>query len=1246
MKNEPVRRAVWWALACASGLVLAVPASVRADPARFNIVAQPLPEALKNFAAQAKMQLLYPYDLVSHATANPVVGDLEKHAALDAMLKGTGLEAVYSSENTATIRSIAASNKSSSGGKAVGGDKGSLSTAPSAPAPPDKKSRNLHAAQAQSYQTWGRSAVGGPEAGFYSATAEIVVVGLKQAISTSQYIKKEANTFVDSITATDIGTFPDKSASDALQRLPGITVNRLQSNDDSTHPSGEPTNILIRGLTQVRTEFNGRDTFSADSGRGLNFNDISPELLSRADAYKNQTAEMIEGGIAGTVDLRTRLPFDQEGPVIVGALQGDYGDRSKQLTPAYSVLTSDSISTDLGRFGLLLDYSRSHVVTRTQNVIMDKIDTYCSAGYGTSSHAIVNADGSIPCTSNPFGGTGWAFAPDGIRYSQVDYDRDRIGSTIAAQYQNNAKSFLATLQYTGSSYRNQWLEDASHAILDGTYFGSPAFDPRSTSILAGSSGLVFGSNGMLQSGLLTQPHGSWAGSNSPNVQDAINTGSAVPGVPFVNDCGPGFNCATTRDGLYLQNEARDFDHREDTKDLSLNLRWDITERLHSSFDAQYIDARVHNNDILVASGSMANYQYSANGDGTPQVGLRPGSNVNYAAGGLSNPHNYWIPFIQGHAENDGGIESAFRGDFTLDINRGGWLDSLKVGVRYADRSQTVRYSTFNWTPVAANWYCNGPGFNADNTSPGAYPACAGGHAPFQGYGAGIWGTTNFDNFYSPGTYPNGSLVFLNSATITNMSRLVQALSGASTNSPIGSGYTPICDRPEATVDGCFTPSEVMRVEEKTDAGYLMLDFGGKDTHIFGSINVVGNVGVRVVRTEEISNGSVAFPDATILKALPPCSAPLGLNTVVNPSCYLTPQVLAFASGGGTPNIFTSSHTNALPSFNVRFGLDDKDYVRFAYSRALSRPDIGLMRNYVLVNAPFLNSTPDSPYVIYNSPTAAHIAANVVGYKWVFSSAAGNAGLLPEIADQFDLSYERYFNASSSLTLGLFYKKLSNSLSYANFDRNFTNNGATETVQVRGPINEKDGGSLWGVETAYQTFFDFLPNPFNGLGMQVNYTYVGQSGIHNSNLIDATSGGGVGAVGAGVPVVTGVVIDSHKLAGVSQNTLNLVGLYERGPVGLRLAYNWRSRYLTANLDCCIGLPVFQKAAGFLDGSLRVSVGSHVELSLDVANILNTKTVYQQQIFGDSSATPGAAAVYRDSGWSLSDRRYQAGVRVKF
>src|SRR5581483_8129628 len=241
------------------------------------------------------------------------------------------------------------------------------------------------------------------------------------------------------------------------------------------------------------------------------------------------------------------------------------------------------------------------------------------------------------------------------------------------------------------------------------------------------------------------------------------------------------------------------------------------------------------------------------------------------------------------------------------------------------------------------------------------------------------------------------------------------------------------------------------------------------------------------------------------------------------------------------------------------------------------------------------------------------------------------------------SFERYWGPSSAASLGLFYKRLSNSLSYSNFGRTFTNNGATGTAQILGPINEKDGGRIKGLEAAFQTFFDFLPGLWSGLGMQANYTHVVTTGINNSNLIDATSGGGVGAVGAGEAVhTTDVVIDSHQLAGVSKDTYNLVGLFEKGPIGLRLAYNWRSRYLTDNLDCCIGLPVFQKAAGFLDGSIRYSIGSHVELSLDVTNLLNTKLEYQQQIFGDSSATPGAAPVYRDSGWSVVDRRYQFGV----
>ena len=140
-------------------------------------------------------------------------------------------------------------------------------------------------------------------------------------------------------------------------------------------------------------------------------------------------------------------------------------------------------------------------------------------------------------------------------------------------------------------------------------------------------------------------------------------------------------------------------------------------------------------------------------------------------------------------------------------------------------------------------------------------------------------------------------------------------------------------------------------------------------------------------------------------------------------------------------------------------------------------------------------------------------------------------------------------------------------------------------------------------------------------------------------------GGTIAFGDGLQV-NDAVIDSHRLAGISDHSYNIVLLYEYGPIGARLAYSWRSEFLTNNLDCCIGLPMWQEASGYLDGSIRLQVGNNVELSLDGSNLLNTTTVNQQQLFGDSALTPGAAPVRRDSAWIRSDRRFQLGVRLKY
>ena len=117
----------------------------------------------------------------------------------------------------------------------------------------------------------------------------------------------------------------------------------------------------------------------------------------------------------------------------------------------------------------------------------------------------------------------------------------------------------------------------------------------------------------------------------------------------------------------------------------------------------------------------------------------------------------------------------------------------------------------------------------------------------------------------------------------------------------------------------------------------------------------------------------------------------------------------------------------------------------------------------------------------------------------------------------------------------------------------------------------------------------------------------------------TSTGGGGNAGNPLSFASNV-IDAHRLAGISDHSFNVVGLYERGPIAARLAYSWRSEFLTANLDCCIGLPMWQDDSGYLDGSVRYQINDGLEVSLDVSNILDTTAVMQQQVFGDCTGQP--------------------------
>ena len=146
---------------------------------------------------------------------------------------------------------------------------------------------------------------------------------------------------VDAITADDIGALPDRSVTEVLQRIPGLAIGRVPQPRDADRIAIEGSGVTIRGLSWVRSELNGHTAFSAKNSRTLGFEDIPPELLAGVDVYKNPSAQQVEGGLSGTVNLRTRLPFDSEGRKFSFSLEGARGDLAEEWEPSGSVLFSD-----------------------------------------------------------------------------------------------------------------------------------------------------------------------------------------------------------------------------------------------------------------------------------------------------------------------------------------------------------------------------------------------------------------------------------------------------------------------------------------------------------------------------------------------------------------------------------------------------------------------------------------------------------------------------------------------------------------------------------------------------------------------------------------------------------------------------------------------------------------------------------------------------------------------------------------
>ncbi|WP_226663548.1 TonB-dependent receptor [Microbulbifer aggregans] len=1008
---------------------------------------------------------------------------------------------------------------------------------------------------------------------------EVVVYGdIRATLQSAQAMKRDGDTVKDVITASDIGALPDKSVTEALQRVPGVSIERFAASDDPNHYADEGTGVLVRGLDRVRSEINGRDSFSATRSGGLNFEDISPELLGSVEVVKNQTADMIAGGIAGTVNLVTRKPFDSNEQMIAGTVKSNYGDFREESTPTMSGLYSDVWETDAGDFGFLVSASHSELATRGDGI---GVANFYSRG---DAHIPVYAWGAVAGTEagSPLEGpVAFAGQPeDSVYYMPGQYslrsaenDRERTGFASSFQWRSPDDSVITTLEYLSSDASLMWRENVIGPQGQG-FDQAQWFDSTVLTDVPEGMEATWDENNMFTSGVIRY------GANMP---------------------------------MHLSTRYNETE--TSVEDISFNVEWQATERLNVGLDIQRVDAT----EEMINNGINARAQHTVSDVYLDLRGSRPTIEFlntdlfepNYTANWDGDRPDVFLATALDTAVDSDASMNAVKLDLEYELGDG-WARTLSGGVYSSDKDLTVRDSEYsNWGTVNTPW-STPLSMNGDyNAIPGEFER------------------QNWGGFYQGGVL-NGrnDFLFINMASAEDFANFMRRAceegfntspygdTNAGGTSPVGQSnpncYQAMEDMGGRVAPGSpFAPHDITSTNEKRQEAYVRFDFADDTLEM----PYRGNFGLRYVSYQLESTGYTVLPLVS-----------------GEGSEFLPENIQAFADGqGSVSTVDGTDYSTVLPSLNLAVNVKDDVIVRFGASQSLYFPNLQDTRNSGIVSLTYdvARETEGGP------------AVGIVPGSLQINGTSRNPFLEPEEALNIDLTTEWYFSDTGMLALALFRKDIDNLFRERPFLMDVTNprTGATESVSFNGPAND-GSGSIQGFEVSYSQFFDSLPGAWSGLGVQLNYTYIDQNDL-NDPMSDAQLGS-VRFDTTGNPISNARnsfrAFTDLPLPGYSDESYNIVGMYEYGDVSARLAYNWRSEYLVTRRDSNEFAPVYAKAAGFLDGSVYYDVTDYIQVGLEASNILNTETRTQLQLDQEGTRT--------DSLNFITDRRYALGLRAKF
>ena len=947
---------------------------------------------------------------------------------------------------------------------------------------------------------------------------EIVVTGIRASLKSAQEIKRNSEQIVDSITAQDIGALPDRSVSEALQRIPGVTLQRTNENRDPARLASEGGGVFIRGLSWVRSETNGRDIFSANNGRALSFEDVSADLLAGVDVYKNPSAELVEGGIGGIVNLRTRLPFDSKKRLMAVSADYNYADLRDKGFVSGNALYSDRWDTNIGEIGLLVSGSIGNIGNRTDSVQTGRFEE----------REITDAD-QAALVGKKVGDK--VYIPNSIGWRRIDWQQKRTAFAGALQWRPN----------------DQW--EASFQVL------TAKADPHDIERALGDT----------------------------------DGGYAATGTGFKYDS-QGAITKGTINNVHLTADSRYGEQHKKTEDYGFNVKFTPNDRWAFSADAQYIKSHAS----VLSMTAFTQMDPTVPSSLTFDIGGdEPVLKLSQATDTTRTKSAYWWAAAMDHIEDNSADSKAVRADAEYKFEDDAWLKSFRFGVRGTDKSSTTRQTGYNWSLLSRQFW-SGP-----NDAAPVYLTQTGYDSTHQN--AGLPNQSElftYDNFFRGNVQLPGVAWFPTEALVGSGTQ--QAYEYLKNTESAGWGWSPLTEASYANSSpaGDNPNGGTNNQGEKTKAIYGLLRFGHDETPL-GRMD--GNIGVRVVKTE-VDGGDA------VIKVTAPNGTPAACAAAVPTiSCTAFNSAYAFTQGGSISGGQSSnSYTDVLPSANVRFFLQDDLQLRLAAAKAIVRPTFSQMQSYTNLSFNF---------------EADGFTPRAVDPR---TGSGGNPLLKPTKSNQFDASLEWYFGSASSLTFAAFYKDISNYIFMGNANETYTSGGQTYSFLVSRNMNGSSG-TIKGFELAYQQFYDFLPGPFSGLGVQANFTYVDSNGGKNTaiNLNESAQ-------------IAGAADQTLPLEGLSKTSYNVALIYEKYGISARLAYNWRERYLLTTSAANIQRPVWSEDYGQLDGSILYSITPQYKVGVQASNILNARTYLD---VGGANLAPRYS-------WTDTDRRIAVLLRASF